>query len=117
MQIFIHNINNQNVGEIRIEDLLFNNVKDSIDLLGNLYYQNLDKIIVYSENINPLFFDLKSGIAGEILQKFTNYKMQLVIVGDFSEFKSVSLRDFIYECNNGNQINFVASINEVIPLA
>ena len=55
------------------------------------------------------FFDLKSGIAGEILQKFSNYRIRLAIVGDFSKYTNKSLKDFIYESNKGGQINFVDS--------
>ena len=59
------------------------------------------------------FFDLKNGIAGEILQKFSNYRVSLIIVGDFSKYASKSLNDFIYESNKGRHINFVASTTEV----
>jgi len=30
------------------------------------------------------FFDLSTGLAGEILQKFVNYHVKIAIVGDFS---------------------------------
>lgn len=58
--------------------------------------------------------DLKSGFAGEILQKFSNYRMKLAIIGDFSEIKSKSLRDFIRESNNRRTISFVSSIEEAL---
>ncbi len=60
------------------------------------------------------FFDLKSGIAGEILQKFSNYLVRLAIVGDFSKYANKSLKDFIFESNKGGQINFVDSQLEAI---
>jgi len=62
--------------------------------------------------INPDFFDLKTGFAGEILQKFSNYKVKLAIIGDFSSFTSKSLRDFILESNKHGHINFVSTIDE-----
>jgi hypothetical protein len=55
---------------------------------------------------------LKSGIAGEILQKFSTYNFRLAIVGTFSEVQSKSLRDFIYESNKYGRINFVGSHDE-----
>ncbi|KAA6304392.1 hypothetical protein EZS27_043961, partial [termite gut metagenome] len=57
-----------------------------MDLLGNLYYQGFDKIVVQEKNITPEFFDLKSGMAGEILQKFSTYRVRLAIVGDFTPY-------------------------------
>jgi hypothetical protein len=85
-----------------------------LDLLGNLYFQGFDSIILYEKTIIPDFFDLKSGIAGEILQKFSNYRIRLAIVGDFSKYQSKSLNDFIYESNKGKQINFVSSLTDAI---
>ncbi len=43
-------------------------------------------------------------VEGEILQKFVTYKAKLAIAGDFSVYTSKSLKDFIYESNNGNHI-------------
>lgn len=70
-------------------------------------------MILHQKNITPAFFDLKTKLAGEILQKFTQYQMQLVIVGDFEKYQSNSLNDFIYESNKGKQINFVKHVEDI----
>jgi len=57
---------------------------------------------------------LKTGVPGEILQKFSTYNMQLAIVGDFSVFSSRSLKDFIYESNKTGRILFVATMGEAL---
>ena len=89
-----------------------NGAQDALDLIGNSSYRGASGVIIKKENLSPDFFDLKNGIAGEILQKFSNYRMQLAIVGDFSEYASKSLRDFIYESNKSGRINFVGSFEE-----
>jgi hypothetical protein len=109
MNIQIHNINDTKVAEVISEDNVITTIEDGLELLGNLYYQDFDRIIIHEKNITPDFFDLKNGIAGEILQKFSNYRVRLVIVGDFSKYTTKSLNDFIYESNGGRQINFVGS--------
>lgn len=114
MKIKTHDIDKIKIAELISEDTLINNIEDGLDLLGNLYYQDFDKIIIYDKNITPDFFDLKNGIAGEILQKFSNYRVRLAIVGDFSKYTSKSVNDFIYESNKGRQINFIASQSEAI---
>lgn len=116
MNIEIHNINDIKIAEIISEDNIINNTSDGLDLLGNLYYQDFDKIIIHEKNITPDFFDLKNGIAGEILQKFSNYRVQLAIIGNFSSYTNKSLNNFIYESNKGKQINFVASQSEAIKV-
>lgn len=116
MKIETHTINDIKVAEVISEDIIIKRVEDVLDLLGNLYYQDCDKIIIQGKNITPAFFDLKNGIAGEILQKFSNYRIRLAIVGDFSIYTSKSVNDFIYESNKGRQINFVNTQAEAIEI-
>ena len=114
MKIVTHEINDTKIAQIITDDIILKTTEDGLDLLGNLYYQDFDKIIIHEKNITPDFFDLKNKLAGDILQKFSQYRMPLAIVGDFSKFESKSLNDFIYESNNGKQVNFVSSISEAL---
>lgn len=116
MNIETHNINDRKIAEIITDEIILKTTEDGLDLLGNLYYQGFDKIIIHEKNIICDFFDLKTKIAGDILQKFTQYQMPLTIVGDFSKFNSKSLNDFIYESNKGKQINFVNSQSEALKV-
>lgn len=114
MVIQPHNIKDTEIAEIISDEIIIQNAEDALDLMGNVYYQGFDKVIIHQQNITSDFFDLKNKMAGEILQKFSNYRVSLVIIGDFSEFKSKSLHDFIYESNKGRQVNFVASTDEAL---
>lgn len=114
MEIKTHNIDNTKVAEIITDKVILRSTEDGLDLLGNLYYQGFDKIIIHEKNITPGFFDLKTKIAGEILQKFTQYQMPLIIVGDFSKYKSKSLNDFIFESNKSQQINFIKDLSNIL---
>jgi len=71
-------------------------------------------VIIYEKNITPEFFDLKTKIAGDILQKFSNYRMGLAIIGDFSQYESKSMKDFIFESNKTRHINFVETLKEAL---
>ena len=113
MKIESHNINNTKAAEIISDNIIINSIEDGLDLLGNLYYQGFDMIIIHEKNITPDFFDLKNGIAGEILQKFSNYRMRLVIVGDFTKYTGKSIKDFIYESNKGRQVVFVGTVADI----
>lgn len=114
MNIETHKINDSKIAELISEDILIKTTQDGLDLLGNLYYQDFDKIIIHQKNITKDFFDLKNGIAGEILQKFSNYRVRLCIVGDFSQYRGKSISDFIFESNKLGQINFVGSTAEAL---
>ena len=114
MEIITHTINGEKIAEVISDNLVINNNQDGLELLVNLYYQDFDRIILHEKNIIPTFFDLKSGMAGEILQKFSTYNVCLSIVGDFSKYISNSLHDFIYESNKGRHISFVSSVSDAI---
>jgi hypothetical protein len=77
-------------------------IKEADDVFGLFFINNCSSIIIKKENIIDAFFDLKTGIAGDILQKFSNYGMRMAITGDFCNVKSKSLHDFIYESNKTN---------------
>ena len=114
MRFDTHHTGNTKIAEIHSDGLIIGNIEEALNVLGDAYYQGYDGIILYERNITPDFFDLKTRIAGEILQKFSNYRMRLVIVGDFSKYKSQSLTNFISESNKGKQVNFVASLSEAL---
>ncbi|MDM1063907.1 DUF4180 domain-containing protein [Empedobacter falsenii] len=116
MKIESHIINDTKIAEIVSDTLVIKTSEDGLDLLGNLYYQDFDKIVIQEKNITPDFFDLKNGMAGEILQKFSNYPVRLAIVGDFTPYSSKSIKDFIYESNKKGQINFVNTTTEALSL-
>ena len=102
------------VAEVISKEIIINGTDDALELMGNMYYQGFDKIIMYQKNITSDFFDLKNGMAGDILQKFSNYRMGLAIIGDFTDIPSKSLKDFIYESNKGKHVNFLPSVNEAL---
>ncbi len=114
MHIQTHQIEHLQIAEVTSDERIISGSEDGLDLLGNLYYQGFDGVILYEENIAADFFNLKTGMAGEVLQKFSNYRMRLVIIGDFEMYDSQSLRQFIVESNKGKQVNFVDNLHEAL---
>lgn len=112
MEIKIHTIDNRKIAEIISDDIVLQTVEDAVDLIGNMSYQGFDKLIIHEENMISDFFELKNKIAGNILQKFSQYSMLLAIIGDFEKYESKSLNDFIFESNKGKQINFVTTVED-----
>jgi len=89
--------------------------RDAVELISQAYQQGATLIVIPIERLEPDFFELKTRMAGEVLQKFVNYRLRVAILGDISGYvsESTSLRDFVYEANRGNQIWFVASLEEL----
>jgi hypothetical protein len=112
MKIEITKKNGNSIAEIISDKTEISNSQDILDIMANCSYLGTRMMIIKEINITPDFFDLKNGIAGEILQKFSNYDTKLAIVGDFSKYSSKSLRDFIYESNKTGRIIFVDDVNK-----
>ena len=102
------------IAEVKSAGIVIGQTQDALDLMANADYLGARKIMIREEHLDPAFFDLKTGMAGEILQKFTNYRVQLAIIGDFSKYPGKSIRDFIFESNRYGRINFVSSREEAI---
>jgi hypothetical protein len=91
-------------------------IKEADDVLDLFFVKNCSTILVKKENITDDFFDLSTGVAGAILQKFSNYRKRMAIIGDFEGVESKSLKDFMYESNKTKQILFVQTIEEALKI-
>lgn len=114
MIIKSHHINDIKIAEVVSDEMIIQSPQDRLDLMGDIYYQGFDKVIIYEKDITPDFFDLKTKIAGEILQKFSNYRIGLAIVGNFSKYESHSMKDFIFESNKTRHVNFVETLEDAL---
>lgn len=102
------------IAELISDQIEINDQQDALDIMADAGYQGANRLIVYEKNLHPDFFDLKTRLAGEILQKFSTYKAYLAIVGDFSKYPGKSLKDFIYESNKVGRINFVTKKEDAL---
>jgi Domain of unknown function (DUF4180) len=59
---------------------LMKSIKDSGLVVEACFSAKTDCALLYPENLTAAFFDLSSGEAGEILQKFRNYRIRLAVV-------------------------------------
>ncbi|MGF6376571.1 hypothetical protein M2140_001648 [Clostridiales Family XIII bacterium PM5-7] len=102
---------------VNSDELVITDVQSALDLMATVKYEtDCRTVVINKEAICEEFFDLKTRVAGEILQKFVQYQTKIAIVGDFSVYDSHALRDFIYESNRGKQNFFVASEEEAVAL-
>jgi hypothetical protein len=104
----------QAIAELSDNSFVICNSDDAIELINMPESQDCNKFIIYEKNLTKDFFNLGSGVAGDILQKFSNYRLRLAIIGDFSKFKSKNLNDFFRESNKTGNILFVNSLEEAL---
>jgi len=111
----ITKLDNKDIVIIKSDEILIKDGQSILDLIMSIRYDlGCSNIIISKENIDESFFELKTGFAGEILQKIANYRFRVAIVGDFTVYTSKNLKDFFYESNKGNIVFFLPDIDEAI---
>jgi hypothetical protein len=101
-------------GDLRVQYLdpegpLVSTSNDTSDLIGNAWVDNVGLIAIPVARLDPAFFELRSGMAGDLAQKLVNYHLRLAIVGDVSGYEAASdaFRDWVWESNRGAHVWFV----------
>ena len=85
------------------------------DLIGDAYSEGAMWVALPVSRLPADFFQLRTGLAGMITQKFMNYQRKLALVGDITGHLAASnaLRDWVRECNQGDELWFVPTFEEL----
>jgi Domain of unknown function (DUF4180) len=63
-------------------------------------------LVLDEKELSAEFFDLRTGFAGEVLQKFTHYRARLaIVIGDASAYGS-RFRELAHEHRTHNAVRF-----------
>ena len=86
--------------------------RDASDLVGDVFSASAELVIIPAQRLGADFLRLSSGLAGEVLQKFVNYRLKVAILGDISAAMAASgpLRDFVTESNRGASVWFAPDL-------
>ena len=66
-------------------------------------------LILTKDDLGSEFFDLRSGLAGELFQKFVNYRIRVAIILPDPETYGDRFRELAYEHRSHDMIRFVNS--------
>ncbi|QWP74984.1 DUF4180 domain-containing protein [Lysobacter sp. K5869] len=85
------------------------------DLIGEASFAGATVLALPVARLDPSFFRLASGFAGEVAQKAVNYRLKLALIGDIQAHLQHSgpLRDWVRECGEGRSVLFVADWDEL----
>ena len=86
--------------------------RDALDLIGAAFL-GATVVAVPAGRLAPAFFTLGTRFAGEVMQKFVNYRLRLAVVGDISAHleRSGALRALVAESNRHDQVWFVPDLD------
>lgn len=85
------------------------------DIIGDTFGSGARIVVIPVARLGDGFLTLSTRIAGDVIQKFVTYGLQVVFVGDISAAVAASnaLRDFVRESNRGRHVWFVADRAEL----
>lgn len=90
-------------------------VQAALDLAMSAIYEAGTSLVAIDKRVlSEDFFELRTGLAGEILQKFVDYRVKAAVFGDFSGYQSEALKALIRESNRGRDVFFVATEEEAV---
>lgn len=111
MEIAMIRTSKGDISYCRFNDKTIDTASDMLELISSC---QADTIAIDKDRLSGDFFDLKTGKAGEIIQKIITYSKRLIIIGDFRVAESKSLNDFIYESNKTGKIIFSENIDKAV---
>lgn len=109
------NMDGMDIAVISSDKTVISDVQSALDLAMTVNCETgAANIVIDKRLICEDFFILSTRLAGEILQKFINYRVKMAVYGDYSRYTSKPLKDFIYESNKGKDFFFVSTKEEAI---
>jgi hypothetical protein len=87
-------------------------VRDALDLIGASFL-GAEVVAVPAARLDERFFSLSTRFAGEIMQKFLNYRLRLAVIGDISGHlaSSSALRALVQESNRADHVWFLPDLD------
>ena len=111
MEFTLHGTGEKAVAELLGSGVLVKDVSDALDLMANCGSRSF---VVREEHLPREFFQLKTRLAGDIRQTYSNYRVRFAVVGDFSTYRSPALQDFIRESNATGEMIFVPTLEDAL---
>jgi hypothetical protein len=83
-----------------------------LDLIGACLEHGTDGLLLDHGALPASFFDLSSGVAGELLQKLANYGIRMAAVIPDPALHSASFQAFAREANRSAMVRFLPGREE-----
>jgi len=102
MNYTLHHQDHSSWLEITSGQLLISSEADALDWIALSGELGVDRLLAYEHNLPETFFDLRSGLAGAVLLKFSNYRVRLALVISPQIANHGRFGEMVSETNRGN---------------
>jgi len=103
-------IKGQPAARVAERGVVVTSAQDALTLVAE---SGCGRIVLRREQLHPDFYELRTGLAGEVMQKIVTYGCRLAIVGDFADVHSRSFRALMHESNRTGRVVFAESEEEI----
>ncbi|WP_054975647.1 DUF4180 domain-containing protein [Paenibacillus sp. A3] len=86
--------------------------QDTLDLIAACIEHDTNLLVVHAETLSDDFFNLRTGLAGEMLQKFVNYRLKTAIIITNELIVKGKFKELLAEANKGNDFRVFGSAGE-----
>jgi hypothetical protein len=98
-----------NPGSIQIRD-----EQDALEWVAICGELAIDRLLLYGENLTEDFFNLKTGVAGRVLQKFSTYRLRVAAVLPAAFVLQGRFGEMVLEANRGRQFHACVDRTEAV---
>ncbi|MEK8127208.1 DUF4180 domain-containing protein [Paenibacillus filicis] len=85
--------------------------QDILALIAVCMEQNAELLMLHSEVLSKDFFELRTGVAGHIIQKLTNYRIRTALIAG-EESQEGRFKELAAEMNRGHQFRVFSSATD-----
>ena len=75
---------------------------DALDWVALCGGESIHRLLIHADNLTPEFYQLKTGVAGAVLQKFVNYAVRVAALLSPELVNQGRFYDMVIEANRGN---------------
>lgn len=86
--------------------------QDALDLVAICSENDIGHLIIHAEALSDDFFKLKTGVAGQMLQKFINYQVKTAVILTNEQIIKGKFKEMLTESNKRNDFRVFNSIRE-----
>ena len=100
--------------ECPAESLRIASEREALDVVALCGEHSTERLLLDGDCLHPDFFELKTGLAGAVLLKLSNYYIRTAVVLPPERIGSGRFAEFVQETNTGNQFRVFSSVAEAV---
>lgn len=102
MNYKVNELNQQKYIECAVEAPPIANQKDALEWVSICSENEVCRLMLHAENLTEDFFKLRTGVAGDILQKLVTYEIKIAAILTPELVNQGRFRDMVLEANRGS---------------